>query len=51
MTDELKEALKLIKNECAKHKTCNDCPLNERKINNTYCDEMYEYSPCNWKID
>lgn len=51
MNDELKAALKLIKNECAKHKTCNECPFNERKINFTYCDEMYHKEPCDWIID
>lgn len=44
MNEELKEALKLIQNECDKHIECDDCPLS------IVCS-IDAKPPCSWKLD
>ena len=51
MNEELKKALELIKNECEKHKNCENCPFDLRNINYTFCDEMFRQLPFQWKLD
>ena len=52
MTDELLNALKLIKKECEKHTTpfdqhCRLCPLSDYG----YDCGVYNYTPNNWSLE
>ena len=51
MNEEFKEALELIKKECNNHENCEGCPLYERKLNFSRCDEMFNELPYKWELD
>lgn len=46
MSDELKEAIEIIKAECAKYELCTDCPLYKVGYG---C--IVEASPYTWEVD
>jgi len=46
MTEELLNALKVIKAECEKHESCKTCPLQN---SNDECG-VYDQRPCDWKL-
>ena len=50
MNKKLKDALKLIQNECTKHKSCKDCPLSYEDWHNYICLMKYRV-PYKWELD
>ena len=50
MNNKLREALAVIKEECTKHTTCDDCPLSTYVSSYLVCG-VQDCDPCNWKMN
>lgn len=45
----LNRAISILRNECASHESCEECPMGKVSPNG-YIDCLLHYDPCRWQL-